>query len=140
MEAPFTEFSFFMCFSSIFRNKAEPVVGRQTNNSAEIYAAIKAIELAHEYGINMLCINTDSQFVMNGACLWMPKWKANDWKLSNGSDVQNTAEFRKLDQVMNEHRHLTVKWNYVPAHRGILGNERADQLAKKGVQKRTYWN
>lgn len=29
---------------------------------------------------------------------------------------------------------IQIKWNHVDAHCGILGNERADQLARKGSE------
>lgn len=114
------------------RNKGIPVVGPATNNRGEIQAATKAIELSIESGVDKLCINTDSQFLIQSATQWMKNWKSKGWKLSKGGPVKNEHDFRALDHVLTKHPKVQIKWVYVPAHSGILGNERADQLAKDG--------
>lgn len=62
----------------------------------------------------------------------MSDWKKRGWKLSGGGPVKNETDFKKLDAVINEHPSMIIRWNYVPAHTGIHGNERADELAKLG--------
>lgn len=57
-------------------------------------------------------------------------WKKKGWKLASGEPVKNEVDFKDLDSVQNR---LDVKWNYVEAHRGVHGNEMADQLAKAGA-------
>ncbi|CAK1548604.1 unnamed protein product [Leptosia nina] len=113
-------------------NISEPVSGRATNNCGEIQAASKAIQQAIDNGINRLAINTDSKFLINSATKWMSGWKRNGWKLKSGEPVKNEVDFKQLDRVLNK---IDVKWIYVEAHRGIHGNERADQLAKAGASK-----
>lgn len=61
----------------------------------------------------------------------MPKWKAAGCKWPVGNDPENLDEFRELNQAMNEHQNITVKWQYVV---GNVGNERADVLARHGKQ------
>lgn len=58
-------------------------------------------------------------------------WKRKGWKLASGEPVKNQIDFKELDSVLNI---LEIKWEYVTAHNGILGNERADQLAKAGAE------
>lgn len=116
------------------RNIAAPVIGPATNNRGEIQAAIKAIKLAVENGITKLCINSDSKFVMQSATEWMAGWKKRGWKLAGGGPVKNEIDFKKLDAVITENPSVEIRWNYVPAHTGIFGNERADELAKEGGQ------
>lgn len=109
--------------------------GPPTNNRGEIQAATKAIELSAKQGIKKLCINTDSQYLINAATDWMPKWKSRGWKLLSGGEAKNKDDFRGLDQAMAANKDVEIQWKYVPAHTGILGNERADTLAKEGAQK-----
>ncbi|XP_028164561.1 ribonuclease H1-like [Ostrinia furnacalis] len=111
-------------------NTSEPVSGRATNNCGEIQAATKAIKLAMQNGVTKLSINTDSKFLINSVTKWMPGWKRKGWKLQSGEPVKNETDFKDLDSVQNK---LDIKWNYVEAHRGIHGNEMADQLAKAGA-------
>ena len=116
------------------RNAAEPVTGRATNNVGEILAAVYAIEKAKETGIEKLCIATDSQFLINSIEKWISSWKKNGWKTSSGQAVKNYTEFVKLDKLMQE-KVVTVKWVHVRGHKGIPGNEMADQLAREGAEK-----
>ncbi|XP_004922968.1 ribonuclease H1 [Bombyx mori] len=111
-------------------NVSEPVSGRATNNCGEIQAATKAIRQALQNGITKLSINTDSKFLINSVTKWMPGWKRKGWKLQSGEPVKNEKDFKDLDSVQHK---LDIKWNYVEAHRGIHGNEMADQLAKAGA-------
>ncbi|KAH9638947.1 hypothetical protein HF086_005028 [Spodoptera exigua] len=111
-------------------NVSEPVSGRATNNCGEIQASTKAIKIALQNGIQKLAINTDSKFVINSVTKWMPAWKRKGWKLASGEPVKNEKDFKDLDSVQHK---LQIKWNYVEAHRGIHGNEMADELAKAGA-------
>ncbi|XP_077288322.1 ribonuclease H1 [Arctopsyche grandis] len=111
-------------------NVSEPVSGRATNNCGEIQAATKAIQIANSKGVKKLVIKTDSKFVINAVTKWMPNWKRKGWKLANGEPVKNEIDFKDLDKSI---KLLDIKWVYVTAHKGILGNERADQLARDGA-------
>lgn len=115
------------------RNKSKPVVGPATNNRGEIQAVTQAIQDASEHGVRKLCINSDSHFVINSVTKWMKSWKARGWRLANGGPVKNIVDFQALDHAIRDNQQLEIKWNYVPAHVGIRGNERADELAKLGA-------
>lgn len=118
----------------MFRNTAEPVDGPATNNRGEIQAATKAISLAVDCGITKLCINSDSHFVINSVTEWMKNWKSKNWRLARGGQVKNESDFRALDSIIEANPQLKIQWKYVPAHIGIRGNERADELARQGAQ------
>lgn len=64
----------------------------------------------------------------------MKNWKKKNWRLSSGGPVKNEIDFRKLDNVIGSNPQLDIRWKYVPAHTGIRGNERADELARQGAQ------
>ncbi|XP_062551940.1 ribonuclease H1 [Armigeres subalbatus] len=112
-------------------NTSQPVSGRATNNCGEIQAASLAIRLAKKHGIKRLIINTDSKFLIDSITKWMPNWKRNQWKLSTGKPVKNQVDFMELDKELAG-KAIDIKWNHVDAHCGILGNERADALAREG--------
>ncbi|XP_045761473.1 ribonuclease H1-like [Maniola jurtina] len=113
-------------------NESAPVSGRATNNRGEIQGATRAIQQAIDQGLNKLTINTDSKFLIDSATKWMDGWKQNGWRLPSGEPVKNEADFRELARVKDK---IQVKWNHVDAHKGIHGNEQADQLAKEGASK-----
>lgn len=112
-------------------NTSKPVSGRATNNCGEIQAASLAIRLAKENGIRRLIINTDSKFLIDSITKWLPNWKRNEWKLTTGKPVKNQVDFMELDGELADKK-IEIKWNHVDAHCGILGNERADALAREG--------
>ncbi|XP_077009178.1 ribonuclease H1-like [Tamandua tetradactyla] len=88
-------------------NACERVSGRQTNQTAELQAAYKAIKQARSQNMNELTIGTDSQFVIKGMTEWIGNWKDNGWKTASGRDVVNKAEFQKIDQASQG---MDIKW------------------------------
>ncbi|XP_066156967.1 ribonuclease H [Euwallacea fornicatus] len=112
-------------------NISAPVIGRATNNVAEIQAPTKALYILKEKGFKKVKIMTDSQFTINCITKWIKKWKRNQWKLTGGGPVKNKEELIKLDTICAQFEH--IKWEYCAGHSGIKGNEEADKLAKQGV-------
>lgn len=112
-------------------NVSKPVVGRATNNMAEIQAVTVACQQAAKAGIKNLKINTDSQFLISCITSWMPKWKKNGWKTSNNLPVINKTELLEMEKAVES---LNVTWNHVNGHVGIYGNEMADKLARAGCE------
>jgi len=113
-------------------NVSERLSGRQTNNRAEIHAAIRAIEKAKSKDINNLILHTDSQFMINGITKWIKGWKRNGWILTSGNPVVNREDFEELEEGL---KGINVKWMYVKGHSGDPGNDAVDLLAKKGASK-----
>ena len=94
------------------------LIGEQTNNRAEITAAIVAITQAVTYGAKELKIMTDSQYMMDCIQVYIIKWKTNGWKTSGRKPVKNADEFKKLDELCSK---LKINWEYVPCHKGHYG-------------------
>lgn len=113
-------------------NVSKAVVGRATNNVAEIQAVTAAVEQAKKAGIKNLKINTDSQFLISCINNWMPTWKANGWVTSKKTPVINKVELLEMEEALKS---LNVIWNHVNGHVGIYGNEMADKLARAGCLK-----
>lgn len=99
-----------------------------TNNRMEMTAAIRALaELKRSCDVRLV---TDSQYVMQGIQDWMPNWKKRGWKTAAKQPVKNADLWQQLDEQVNRHN---VTWHWVRGHTGHPGNERADQLANRGV-------
>ena len=114
-------------------NVSERLWGVQTNNRAELWAAIRAIQIAQTLDIVQIEIRTDSKYTIQGITSWIIKWKRNGWKTAAGAAVLNADLFSMLDKLCQK---VSVKWTYVPAHVGEHGNESADILAKEGAMKK----
>ena len=99
-----------------------------TNNRMELTAAIRALEI-----LNRHCrvqLTTDSEYVMKGIKEWLPNWKKRGWKTAARQPVKNADLWQALDAQVSRHE---VHWHWVRGHNGHPGNERADQLANRGV-------
>ena len=99
-----------------------------TNNIVELTAVIEALKLVKKK--SSIHITTDSQYVKNGISDWINTWKLKGWKTANKKSVKNKELWITLDKLTNEHN---IKWAWVKGHSGHPGNERADQLANKGI-------
>lgn len=110
------------------------VGGRHTNNTAEIQAATMAIGQARGLQIKKLNIHTDSQFLINCITVWIKNWKVNNWMTKDRKPVKNREDLEALDSQLSK-GDVLVKWTHVRGHSGVLGNERADQLAVLGAKK-----
>lgn len=99
-----------------------------TNNRMEMWAAITALEsLTQPCDVRLF---TDSQYVLKGMTEWMVGWKARGWKTADRKPVKNVDLWQRLEQAAARH---TVQWVWVRGHDGDPGNERADELANRGV-------
>lgn len=94
-----TDTAALICNVADYRNVSRPLEGRATNNHAEIEAATEAARQATRAGITNLKINTDSQFLVDCAKNWIPKWKANGWKTANNEPVINKSELIKMEKA-----------------------------------------
>ena len=99
-----------------------------TNNQMELLAAISALEALDRP--SKIKIITDSSYVKNGVTQWLENWKNNKWKTASKKPVKNVELWRRLDQARSGHE---VIWEWVKGHAGHPENERADELARKGM-------
>ncbi|KAK9871541.1 hypothetical protein WA026_012915 [Henosepilachna vigintioctopunctata] len=83
-------------------NVSKPVLGKATNNTAEIQACTTALELLHREGVRKVRLKTDSQFTISCITQWINKWKKNNWKVASGADVKNKNDLVKLDNIRNQ--------------------------------------
>ncbi|MDY0013184.1 MAG: ribonuclease HI [Rhodocyclaceae bacterium] len=100
-----------------------------TNNRMELLAVIQALNLLKRPV--KARVHTDSQYVQKGISEWIKGWKARGWKTAGKTPVKNEDLWRALDAAAQRHE---VAWIWVRGHAGHVENERADALARKGVE------
>ncbi|HWG07169.1 MAG TPA: ribonuclease HI [Beijerinckiaceae bacterium] len=99
-----------------------------TNNRMELTAAIQVLEAIK--GDCEVEIHTDSQYLRDGITRWIHRWKENGWRTGDRKPVKNAELWQRLDAARQRH---SVEWRWVRGHDGNLMNERADELARRGM-------
>jgi ribonuclease HI len=100
-----------------------------TNNRMEMMAVIEALRaLKRPLAVR---VHTDSQYVQKGISEWIHGWKKRGWKTADRKPVKNEDLWRTLDALAAQHR---IEWHWVRGHAGHVENERADELARRGVE------
>jgi len=100
-----------------------------TNNRMELTAVIKALASLKEHC--HVTVITDSKYVMDGIQSWVAKWKLNGWRTANKKPVKNIDLWQALDDEVSRHE---VVWHWVKGHAGHPENDRADELARQGLE------
>lgn len=107
---------------------------RVTNNIMELTAMLKALRWVSTHigsvqGNDVVTVYTDSNYVRQGICSWMKKWKKNGFKSASGGDVKNRALWEAIDDVLaGLGDRVRVEW--VRAHCGNRWNEAVDVYAR----------
>jgi ribonuclease HI len=99
-----------------------------TNNRMELTAVIQALS-ALEHPVSAR-VYTDSVYVQQGISQWIHNWKRHGWRTADRKAVKNVDLWQALDALAARHQ---LEWVWVKGHAGNPGNERADQLARRGV-------
>ena len=100
-----------------------------TNNKMELTAVIKGFENLNN--TSEVLVKTDSTYVINGITKWLPNWKVKGWINSARKPVANRDLWEQLESLISNHK---VDWLWVKGHSGDDENERADELARKGLR------
>ncbi|MBT2305418.1 ribonuclease HI [Variovorax paradoxus] len=103
-----------------------------TNNRMELKAVIEGLRALKRPCKVVLYL--DSQYVRMGITEWIRGWKAKGWRTSTKQPVKNVELWQELDKLVAEGGHQ-IEWRWVKGHSGDAGNERADMLANKGVER-----
>lgn len=103
--------------------------GETTNNQMELMAAISALETLER--ASSITVVTDSSYVKDGVSTWIHGWKRNGWKTAAKKPVKNVELWQRLDAAQARHN---VTWEWVKGHAGHPENERADALARAGME------
>ena len=100
-----------------------------TNNRMELMAVIEALS-----ALKRPCAVTlylDSEYVRKGITEWIHGWKAKGWRTASKQPVKNVDLWQALDEETSKHH---LEWFWVRGHNGHPDNERADALARRGVE------
>ena len=103
-----------------------------TNNRMEMTAVIEGLA-----ALKRPCevvVYLDSQYVRQGITDWIHGWKARGWRTAAKAPVKNVDLWQRLDALVAQSGHR-IQWQWVKGHAGNPGNERADGLANRGVEK-----
>jgi ribonuclease HI len=100
-----------------------------TNNRMEMTAVIEALRSLKRP--TPVRVHTDSQYVQKGMTEWIHGWKRRGWKTAGKDPVKNEDLWRTLDTLAAAHQ---VEWLWVKGHAGHPENERADELARRGIE------
>ncbi|UYN95686.1 MAG: ribonuclease HI [Enhydrobacter sp.] len=101
-----------------------------TNNRMELMGAISGLEaLKRPCRVRLF---TDSTYVKDGVTKWIHGWKKNGWRTADRKPVKNVELWQRLDAARASHR---IDWIWVRGHAGHPENERADQLARREIEK-----
>lgn len=68
-----------------------------------------------------------------GITEWIHGWKARGWRTAAKQPVKNVELWQRLDALVESGGHR-IEWRWVKGHSGEPGNERADDLANRGVE------
>ena len=124
------------------RNEYARVVGKQTNNTGELTAFIRAVEIMYEelnrpQSNSKINIYTDSEYVIKCAGAYGAKLSKNDWKTTEGKVPPNLKLIQRIEEIYKPFK-KRISLHHVKAHTGLddehsLGNAEADRLANLAV-------
>lgn len=116
------------------RNESDTVMGKQSNNTGELTAFIRSLEILEKERQENIVINlyTDSEYVIKCVTTYGTKIERNGWKSSLGKPIPNLELVKRAYLLFKESksvklRHIEAHTNKTDAH--SLGNAGADRLA-----------
>jgi ribonuclease HI len=115
---------YFPDHTSQSRSGRVPEDEHQTNQRGELMAISEAVKQA-EIGFSVLeadlKIYTDSMYSKNCLTTWLPSWVRNNWKTSQGGDVQHRDLIEDTANRLSRFKSFNI--TYVKAHTGGSDNQ-----------------
>jgi ribonuclease HI len=102
-----------------------------TNNRMELMAVIEALKALKKTCLVELYL--DSQYVKNGITEWIVKWQKNGWKTADKKPIKNQDLWLELWEQKNKHN---ISWHWVKGHSNHPLNDKADELARRGIREK----
>lgn len=119
-------------------NEYGKVIGKQTNNTGELTALIRALEILNPELSTGIEVNvyTDSTYVITCATSMGPKLAAKNWNASKKKTPPNVELLKKIFSLLENT--MNVTFIHIKAHTNdtdvhSLGNQEADKLANKAI-------
>ena len=113
-----------------------PTCHRQTNNGAQLWAALEALQ---RFWVPKLAILTDSQVLQLGATGKAQHWRSKGWTITSGKLQVHVPVWEMLLQEMAKPGR-EVRCEHVPAHVNVQGNDVANGLAIEGMCSSPLWS
>jgi len=120
------------------RNDYGRVIGKQSNNTGELTACIRSMEILENEikEKKEIDIYTDSEYVMKCVTTYGDKLEKNDWKLSTGKTPPNLELLKKAHGLFKKARNIKI--HHIDAHTNktdihSIGNSHADRLANLAI-------
>jgi len=115
-------------------NLSEAVEGKQSNNTAELWAIIRTYDIIEESILadNKICIMSDSRYAIRAATTYGEKQEVDTWS----KDIPNKDLVKKVYLLYKNKPNVRFQW--IAAHTcksdiHSLGNEAADKLANQAI-------
>ena len=119
------------------RNVSKKVIGRQTNNVAELSAIIEVFSILKEEieSGEKIIIYSDSKIAIGWCTTTGQKYERSSWKKKKG--VIPNIDLIKIGYGLCK-ENINIKFEHIRAHTGLtdelsLGNEGADGLATSSI-------
>lgn len=119
----------------IYKDKEKEIYGGEintTNNRMELTAVIESLKTIKNRSIQTE-LYTDSAYICN--CIiqkWYVNWEKNGWKNAKKQDVENQDLWKELLMLYRAFNY--IEFYKVKGHSGVEYNEKADELANKGIE------
>lgn len=104
-----------------------------TSNRAELRAVIAALKFRYwpGEGFTRVVIGTDSEYVVNGICEWVDKWKRRGWRTTKGEPAKNRDLWEMLLVEVENAEGNGLSVQFWPLRREW--NVEADKCARRGA-------
>ena len=118
-------------------NISERLIGKQTNQRAELYAILKSLTLINLNHYNNILIYTDSQYSINCITKWVKNWIKNNWQDKKNKPVKNKDLIESIYNIYKCNSNIIFK--HVLAHTSnidchSLGNSKADMFTRQALE------
>lgn len=121
------------------RNESNVVQGKQTNNTGELTAMIRALEILKKEIEDKRIINiyTDSEYVIKCSGSYGDRLAKNNWKTKDDKIPPNLKLLQKIHELYHANK-KHIKIHHIKAHTNLsdkhsIGNSQADRLANIAV-------
>ena len=108
-----------------------------TNQRAELYAILIALEKIINIDNKNIELYTDSQYSIDCLTKWVKTWTRNGWKSKLNKPVKNQDIIKSIVNILNNYN---ISFHHVKAHTNktdfiSVCNAKADKLATSGIHK-----
>lgn len=125
--------------NSEFPNVSEKVLGKQSNNSAELGAINKCLDIIKDIKNKNIIIYSDSMYSIKALTIWYKKWEKDNWEIKK--DVKR-PNYEIIQLILKQIEHIkvnnTLEFKHIKSHTGnddffSKCNDIVDQLAKQSI-------